>query len=274
MKKTMAFLHEKKRNGQKIVMLTCYDYVTAILQEKAGVDVIFVGDSVGTNVLGYESETEVSMDEIIYHLKLVKRGVHEAYLLADLPYNTYQDPLSALETAKILQSYGADGVKLEGIQPNVINTLHENGIEVWAHIGYNPQFHQKVAMQGKTYEHAVELTEGALELEQAGASMLVLELIPEELADVITKKIAIPTIGIAAGRYTDGQVLTVTDLLGMTPNKLHHTKKYMDFYAQALEAFRSYSNEVIHHTFPDESHVRHMKDTELIRLKEWLGTPL
>ncbi|MDF2815749.1 MAG: 3-methyl-2-oxobutanoate hydroxymethyltransferase, partial [Paenibacillus sp.] len=270
MKKTMAHLHEKKKNGQKIVMLTCYDYQTAILQEKVGVDVIFVGDSVGTNVLGYGSETEVSMDELIYHLKMVKRGVNEAYLLADMPYKTYEDPLVALENAKKLLSHGANGVKLEGIHPKIIKSLHENGIEVWAHIGYNPQFHKNIALQGKTYEHAIELIEGALELQHVGVSMLVLELVPEELANVITKRLIIPTIGIAAGRYTDGQVLIVSDILGSTPNKLHHTKKYMDFYSQALDAISCYSDEVRNNVFPDESHVRRMKETERVRLEEWL----
>lgn len=270
MKKTMAHLHEKKRSGQKIVMLTCYDYRTAVLQEQAGVDVIFVGDSVGTNVLGYGSETEVSLDEMLYHLKMVKRGVNDSYLLADMPYRTYEEPLAALETARKLLAQGADGVKLEGIQPYIIEFLSGHGIDVWAHIGYNPQFHRDVAVQGKTYEHATVLIEGALELQRAGASMLVIELVPEELADVITKRLSIPVIGIAAGRFTDGQVLSVNDMLGINPLKLRHTKQYMDFSGQALEAILSYSDEVRNAEFPVESQVRHMKEPELRRVEEWL----
>jgi 3-methyl-2-oxobutanoate hydroxymethyltransferase len=270
MKKTLTYLHDKKKNEQKIVMLTCYDYQSAVLQEQAGIDVIFVGDSVGTNVLGYESETFVSLDEIVYHLKMVKRGTDSAYLLADMPFNTYKNPVIALETAKILLSYGADGVKLEGIQPAIVNTLAEHGIEVWAHIGYTPQFHDSVAVQGKTVEQATELIQGAEKLYKAGASMLVLELVPEELAEIITKRIPIPTIGIGAGRYTDGQVLIVTDMLGYSSKKLRHATQYMDFRPQALQAFLAYSEEVRNCEFPQDHHVRHMKSTELFRLKEWL----
>lgn len=270
MKKTMAYLREMKNNGQKIAMLTCYDYPTAVLQEEAEVDVIFVGDSVGTNVLGYASETEVSLDEMIYHLKMVKRGVKEAYLLVDMPYRTYENPTAALETAQRLLSYGADGVKLEGFRKDIIGKLHDSGIEVCAHIGYNPQIHPKAAVQGKTYESAAELIEGALELQRAGASMIVLELMPEEVANVITGKLSIPTIGIGAGNGTDGQVLIVADMLGSSPRQFRHAKRYADFHAQALEAFRSYVIEVRDRSFPDEAHVRHMKEEERGRLDMWL----
>jgi len=270
MKKTMARLHEKKRSGQKIVMLTCYDYRMADLQEKAGVDIIFVGDSVGTNVLGYGSETEVALDEILYHLKMVRRGVHDAYLLADMPYRTYEEPDSALETARKLLAHGADGVKLEGMQPQIIELLSGQGIEVCGHIGYNPQFHRDVAVQGKTFEQGAALVAGALELQRAGASMLVLELMPEELAHAIAERLTIPAIGIAAGRFTDGQVLIVNDMLGMNPQKLRHAKQYMDFEGLALKAISDYADEVRSGAFPAESHVRHMKDTELQRVEAWL----
>ncbi|MBB6733853.1 3-methyl-2-oxobutanoate hydroxymethyltransferase [Cohnella zeiphila] len=270
MKKTMAYLHERKRSGQKIAMLTCYDYRTAVLQEEAGVDVIFVGDSVGTNVLGYESEKEVSLDEILYHLRMVKRGVRDAYLLADMPYRTYEEPSIALDTARRLLAAGADGVKLEGVQSRVVECLREQGIEVWGHLGYTPQFHSEVALQGKTFEQAAALAEGALELQRAGASMLVLELIPEELAEAVTKKLSIPTVGIASGRHTDGQVQIVNDMLGLTPRRLRHVKLYADFGEQALAAFRSYAEEVRQAEFPAEPHARHMNQSELRRLEDWL----
>lgn len=271
MKTTMAKLQEMKDDGRKIAMLTCYDYRTAVLQEAAGVDVVFVGDSVGTNVLGYDSETEVTLDEMLYHVKMVRRGVERAYLLADMPYRTYENPSSALETATRLLEHGADGVKLEGVQPSVIGYLREHGIETCAHIGYTPQYHREVAVQGKSFEHAVELIEGALELQRAGASMLVLELIPEELAAAITKRLRIPTIGIAAGRYTDGQVLSVNDMLGINPRKLRHVKLYADFSAQSLQAFRSYAEEVRNGAFPEESNARRMKEPEWRRVEEWLS---
>jgi len=270
MKKTMAYLHERKTNGHKIVMLTCYDYPTAVLQEKADVDVIFVGDSVGTNVLGYQSETQVSLDEMIYHLRMVRRGVSDAYLLVDMPYKTYEDPASALNTAQKLLSYGADGVKLEGFHPDVIKRLSDNRIEVCGHLGYNPQYHTKAAVQGKTQESASILIEEALQLQQAGASMLVLELMPDELAAIITNKLRIPTIGIGAGNRTDGQVLIVADMLGSNPQKLRHAKRYTEFGEQALSAFQAYADEVRRGAFPDESNVRHMKEEERAKLEIWL----
>jgi len=270
MKKTMARLHEMKASGRKIAMLTCYDYRTAVWQEQAGIDVVFVGDSVGTNVLGYESETDVSLDEMLYHLKMVRRGVRESYLLADMPYRTYEDPEAALKTARRLLDEGADGVKLEGVKPEIVAHLHAHGIETCAHIGYNPQFHREAAMQGKTFESAAELIEGALALQRAGASMLVIELVPEELAAIVARRLSIPTIGIAAGRHTDGQVLSVNDMLGLNPRRYRHAKTYADLGGQAREAVRAYAEEVRGGAFPAESNVRHMPEAELKRVEEWL----
>ena len=270
MKKTMAWLHERKRTGSKIVMLTCYDYRTAVWQEEAGVDVVFVGDSVGTNVLGYDAETEVTLEDMLYHLRMVRRGVNEAYLLADLPYRTYEDPQSALDNARRLLAQGADGVKLEGVKPDIVRKLREAGIEVCAHIGYTPQHHDAVAMQGKTFEDAVALIDGALALERAGASMLVVELVPEELAEALAKRLTIPTIGIAAGSSTDGQVLSVNDMLGINPRKLRHVKRYADFGARAQAAIRAYADDVRGSAFPEPSHARPMKEEEWRRLEEWL----
>lgn len=270
MKRTMAGLQAMKAGGQKIVMLTCYDYPTAVLQEEAGVDVIFVGDSVGTNVLGYASEKEVTLDDIVHHLRVVRRGVREAYLLADMPYRTYEDPRSALETARRLLACGADGVKLEGFRPDAVRALHGEGIEVCAHLGYNPQLHEKPALQGKTDESAAILLEEALDLERAGASMLVLELIPAELAGIVARRLSIPAIGIGAGGGTDGQVMIAGDLLGYSPRKLRHAKRYAEFRAQTSEAFAAYAREVRGGLFPDESHARHMPDDELLRLNRRL----
>lgn len=269
MAKNMSFLHSKKKSGQKITMLTCYDYPTAVLQDKAGLDVIFVGDSLGTNELGYEGETSVTLDEMIHHLKAVRRGVKDAYLLADMPYRTYENPNMALETAKKLINNGADGVKLEGTEEQVVSYLNKNNIEVWGHLGYNPQHHNKAAIQGKSFTTAKALVENASALQDAGANMLVLELVPEELGKVITEKLSIPTIGIGAGRFTDGQVLIVQDMLGITPFKLRHSKNYGDFGKLMLEAFKSYANEVKKGEFPQITNVRNMKDEELKKVMEW-----
>lgn len=267
----MDWLRESKSAGRKIVMLTCYDYRTAAWQEEAGVDVVFVGDSVGTNVLGYGSETEVSLEEMKYHLRMVRRGVREAYLLADMPYRTYETPDDALETARQLLALGADGVKLEGMHPAIVRHLAERGIEVCAHIGYTPQYHETVAMQGKTFEDAKALLEGALALERAGASMLVVELVPEEAAAALTRRLAIPTIGIAAGKHTDGQVLSVNDLLGINPRKLRHVKRYADVGERAQAAIRAYAEDVRQGAFPEASHSRPMQEEERRRLEEWLN---
>lgn len=266
---TMQELHRKKQMSRKITMLTCYDYPTALLQDKAGLDVIFVGDSLGTNELGYERETSVTLGEIVHHLKAVRRGVREAYLLADMPYRTYGDPKMAMITARELLSHGADGVKLEGMQEAVISHLAGSGIEVCAHLGYNPQFHEKAAVKGKTYDAARALLESAVTLQNAGASMIVLELIPEELGKAITETLTIPTIGIGAGRYTDGQVLIVHDMLGLTPHPLRHAKNYANAGEWMLQAFRAYAEEVTNGQFPQPANSRTMIDSERERFMSW-----
>lgn len=270
MKKNVQYLLGKKQNQQKIIALTCYDYTTAMLQDKAGVDVIFVGDSVGTNVLGYEDETQVTMDDIVHHLKAVRRGVKESFILADLPHLSYQTPEQALENSKRLISHGADCVKLEGLQENVVKCLIEHNIPVCGHLGLLPQSQQKKAVQGKTFDQAKEIITAAEKLEKLGIFMLVLELIPEELAQVVTKKLNIPTIGIGSGRCTDGQVLIVNDILGITPRKFRLAKKYQDFQTLTLDAIEKYSRDIEKNAFPAEENLRHMPETELNELNQWL----
>lgn len=198
MKKTPESLQQKKLQQQKITALTCYDYPTAILEDYAGIDVIFVGDSVGTNILGYEDETQVTMSDIVHHLKAVRRGVKESYLLADLPYKSYETPQQALENAQRLVENGADCVKLEGLRKDVIECLIKENIQVCGHLGLMPQTHQKKAVQGKNFDQAKEIISNAIQLEKLGIFMLVLELVPEELGQVITNKLQIPTIGIGS----------------------------------------------------------------------------
>jgi 3-methyl-2-oxobutanoate hydroxymethyltransferase len=270
MKKNADYLLKKKQSHQKIVALTCYDYPTALLEDQAGVDIIFVGDSVGTNVLGYENETEVTIDDIVHHLKAVKRGVEQCYILADLPYASYETPEQALENAMRLLSHGADGVKLEGLREEVIKHLVKHDIEVCGHLGLLPQTQQQKAIQGKTFEQAKELIEGALTLEKLGVFMLLLELIPEEVGQLITERAAVPTIGIGSGRFTDGQVLIVNDILGITPRKLRLAKKYQDYRTLTLQAIEQYKEDVEQNTFPSDDNVRHMTTEELQKLLEWL----
>jgi len=263
MKKTAAYLKQRKADGQKITMLTCYDYPTARWEEEAGVDIVFVGDSVGTNVLGYESEKEVTMDDMVHHLKAVRRGVTSAYLMVDTPYQSCETPDQALENAQRFLAHGADGVKVEGVKPDIVQRLADNGVEVCSHIGLTPQLQNRPSLQAKTAETAAQFAENAVRLEGAGATSLLFELVPEEVARHTTEAVAIPTIGIGAGRYTDGQVLVVLDLLGMNPDEFRHNKKYETLRDRALAAIGEYVAEVQAGSFPAEENFRHMAPNAL-----------
>ena len=271
MKKTAAYLREKKQRQERISALTCYDYPTALLEDKAGIDLIIVGDSVGTNILGYDDETQVTMDDIVHHLKAVKRGATSCYILADLPYATYETPEQALGNAQRLLDNGADGVKLEGQREAVVAYLVERGVPVSGHLGLLPQIHTQHTVQGKTFQQAQAILEGALALEKLGICMLVLELVPEELAQTISQRLTIPTIGIGAGRFTDGQVLVINDILGLTPFKLRLAKRYQDYQTLTLQAIQQYRQEVEQRQFPSEANARHMPEEELEKLNQWLS---
>ena len=270
MKKTAAILKEKKVRGDKITMLTCYDYPTAQWQEEEGIDVIHVGDSVGTNVLGYESEKEVTLDDIRHHLRAVRRGVTTAYLLADLPYGTCEDSLSALQSARVLLANGVDGVKLEGYKPEIIAHLVKHGIEVCAHLGLNPQIHVKKALQARNAESAMELLRQSVALQEAGAFMLVYELVPEEVAAEISTCLDIPTIGIGAGRFTDGQVLVVLDMLGINTFDLRHNRRYEEIRQRGTAAIRAFVKDVSLGRFPGVENVRHLPEKEADEFKKQL----
>lgn len=263
MKKTIEFLKDKKRRSVPITMMTCYDYPTACCLEKAGIDVVFVGDSVGTNILGYENETQVTMDDIEHHLKAVRRGIKDAYLLADLPYMAYSSREKALENAARLLKLGADGVKLEGPLLDIVESLSAQGIVVWGHLGLTPQTQTQKKLQAKSTDAAITLVENALEMERAGASIIVFEMIPEEVARAASELLSIPTIGIGAGRYTDGQVLIVCDMLGINEFDLRHSVKYEDFHGRALKALRQYAQDVLTGEFPGEDNARHLDQNVL-----------
>lgn len=268
MKKTIEYLINKKKLGEKITMLTCYDYPTAVIQEKAGIDIIFVGDSVGTNMLGYKSETEVTMDDMLHHLKAVRRGVENSFLPVDMPYKSYGTCDIALNNALLLIKAGAEAVKIEGRQEEVVEFLTSKKIDVIGHIGLTPQTHEKKRVKGKTFEQAKELYESAQSLQKAGIKLLVLEMVPEEVAKLISERLEIPTIGIAAGRYCDGQVQIINDLLGMTSRKLIHVKEYENYKESTYEAVRKYKEEVENLLFPQENNTRHMDVNELSKIKE------
>ena len=274
--RNLAMFAAKKRSAQKITMLTCYDYPTAVLQDEAGIDIVFVGDSVGTNVLGYQSEREVSMADMVHHLRAVRRGVQRAYLLCDLPYNAYATPSDALHNAQTLIDHGADGVKLEGgrEQVAVVQALVDHGIDVCGHIGYTPQtlsaIGKKVKVQGRRFEHATTLINDALALEAAGLQMIVLELVPDQLSRLITQRLRIPTIGIGAGAGCDGQVLVINDVLGITPFQTRLSKHYQHYRTLTAEAIAAYKREVEAQQFPAPENAWSMDDAELARVQQWI----
>jgi len=211
---------KRKANGERQAWLTAYDYPSARLLDETGIDLILVGDSLGMVVLGQKDTIDVTLGEMIHHLKAVRRGVSCSPVAVDLPSHTYDTPAQALESARLLVEAGADAVKLEGPLPEIIATLTKESIQVIGHLGMLPQhvreeggYHRK----GKSEEEAERLLQAALDLQAAGCCAIVLELVETSLSDKISKKLDIPTIGIGSGTVCDGQILVTTDLLGLQP---------------------------------------------------------
>jgi 3-methyl-2-oxobutanoate hydroxymethyltransferase len=263
-------LRRKKQRGEVITMLTAYDYPTALLVDRAGLDVILVGDSLGMVVLGYQNTLPVTMEDMLHHCKAVARGAQSALLIGDMPFMSYQvSPEEALRNAgRFLQEAGMDAVKLEGGQERLeaIHLIVSAGIPVMGHIGLTPQSVNQLGgyrPQGRNGKEALHLLEDALALEEAGCFSIVLESLPSRLAALISEKLEIPTIGIGAGPDCDGQVLVTHDLLGLfdrfTPR---FVKKYADLYNQMLIAFQVYRDEVQNHQFPAAEHCVDMPEDE------------
>jgi len=274
MKKTIKYLQDKKNNKKMITVLASYDYPTTILLEKAEIDIIILGDSVGTNILGYDNETQVTLNDMLHHTRAVKRGIKKIFLVVDMPYKTHETPREAVKNAKKLIDNGADAVKYEGIKENILIALKENNIKVMTHIGLNPQYDQEYMKQGKitkgkTFEEAKRIIEGAKYLERAGADLIILEKIPEKIAKIITENINIPTIGIGAGRYCDGQVLVINDIIGLNQKKYKHVKEYINLHDLLLDVIIKYKNDVESKIFPSEENINLIKVDELIKIKEW-----
>jgi len=251
-------IKEMKLKGEKIVMLTAYDYSTARLVDEAGIPLILVGDSLGMVVLGYESTIPVTIDEMLHHTRAVVRGTKQAMVIGDMPFMTYhvsvEDALR--NAARFIQEAGAQAVKLEGgvTVAEKVKRIVECGIPVMGHIGLTPQsIHQfgGFKMQGKTPEAAAKLLEDAKALEQAGAFAIVLETIPANLGRLITDKAAIPTIGIGAGPECDGQVQVINDILGSFSDFVpKHAKQYVKLTDIISKAVTRYRDEVKAGAFP------------------------
>jgi 3-methyl-2-oxobutanoate hydroxymethyltransferase len=270
MKKNIQDLLAKKKAGVRITMVTAYDFPTARIEDEAGVDAILVGDSVGTNVLGYASEQEVTLADMAHHTGAVSRGVQSAFLIADLPFRSADEPLQAETNARLLLGKGADCVKLEGWAEKrlVVEHLAKKSIAVCAHIGYNPQVHgMKAKIFGATAAEARALIESARMLEEAGAVLIIMEKLPEEVAGIISERLTIPTIGIGSGRRCNGQVLVVNDILGISPRAFKHARAFANFHALAQEAVRGYTDAVEKGEFPGEENFRHIDARELEKLQ-------
>ncbi len=253
---------EMKTHGEKIVAVTAYDAPTARAETEAGVDVILVGDSVGVNVLGYSHEREVTLADMVHHIAAVRRGAPQAYVIGDLPYATYDTAEQAIESARALRAAGADCVKFEGAQPDLVRTLVAEGFEVCCHLGLESQHHDVKRRQGKTAAAARKLLDDALALDAAGQSFLVLELVPVEVAARITKAIRAPTIGIGSGPSTSGQVLVVNDLAGITERDFKHNRRYGDLGRVLRAAVGGYARDVRAGRFPGPEHAFHMEEQE------------
>lgn len=256
-KVTVPRLEARKLTGPKIAALTAYDHPTGLLADEAGIDVILVGDSLASAALGYENTLLVSLEEMLVAMRAVKRAVRRALLVGDLPFGTYQrGTASAMDAAVAFVKAGAEAVKLEGGRRRVdlVRHLVENEVPVMGHIGLTPQSVHAMGgykVQGKNAEAARGLLEDALALEEAGAFAVVIEGVPSHVAEAITARVGIPTIGIGAGSACDGQILVVGDLLGITPGKKpKFVRQYLDFRSLALDAIRAWRRDVAEGEFP------------------------
>ena len=272
-------LLEMKRVGERIGMLTAYDYPTARILDRAGVDVILVGDSLGMVVLGYESTVFVTLEDMIHHIKAVVRGTKKAFVIGDLPFGSYSEsPAQAVRSAtRLIKEGGCAAVKLEGgieVAP-AVRAITEAGIPVVGHVGLLPQSAAKVGgfkVQARTAEDAADLLEGGRALEKAGTFMVIIEAVPAPVGESLSRSLAVPVVGIGAGPGCDGQVLVTPDMLGVqddfTPRFL---KRYAGLSSTMEGAVREYLSEVKSGAFPDEEHSYPMDPEEAARIKRGEG---
>jgi 3-methyl-2-oxobutanoate hydroxymethyltransferase len=258
---TVDAVARMKANGEKICMLTAYDFPTASFLDQAGIDIVLVGDSLGMVVLGYENTLKVTMEEMLHHCKAVSRGVNRAFTVADMPFLSYTTPQQALENAgRFIQEADMNSVKIEGGREMApcVERIVSAGIPVMGHIGYTPQHSLKFGkqiVQGREEEKAKKLIDDAVALEQAGAFSIVLECVPRALALKITQSVGVPTIGIGSGPDCGGQVLVTNDLLGLYEKILPgFVKKYADIGSDMKNAFAQYIEDVRSGTFPTDEH--------------------
>lgn len=267
---TLLDIAKKHREGTPLTMVTAYDYTSAFFVDKAAVDVILVGDSLGMVMLGRNNTTEVTMDEMLHHCKAVARGTKRAFVVGDLPFGSFEvSPQEAVRNACRLVKEGAvSAVKLEGgkVRTNTVRAIVDAGIPVIGHVGLTPQTAASFGgfrVQGKSAQAAASIFEDALALQEAGCSALVIEFVPELLGQAITKGLTIPTFGIGAGRHTSGQVLVYHDMLGMYPDFTpKFCKQFANIGEEISKGLTSFKQEVESHQFPATVHTFSMKNEE------------
>ncbi|WZL75071.1 3-methyl-2-oxobutanoate hydroxymethyltransferase [Clostridiaceae bacterium 35-E11] len=274
-KVTTQKLKKMKEKGEKISMTTAYDYPTAYFVDKAGIEIILVGDSLAMTVLGFDSTVPVTMDEMLHHIKPVVKGAPNPLIVGDLPFGSYNvsKEQAIMNATRLMKEGGCDTVKLEGgvEMAEVVKAIVDAGVPVMGHIGLTPQTVSKLGgfkVQGKGAEAAEALLEDALALERAGAWGLILECIPEELGKLITQKVSIPTIGIGGGRHCDGQVLVFHDMFGLFEKFLpKFVKQYANLGEEIVKGLEVFKAEVREGKFPEDAHVfGGVKEEELKRL--------
>jgi 3-methyl-2-oxobutanoate hydroxymethyltransferase len=272
---TVKSFDKAKKEGDKISMLTAYDYSIAKIVDRAGIDSILVGDSLGMVMQGHDSTLSVTLDEIIYHTKNVKRALNRAFLIADMPFMSYHiSPQQAVENAgRIIKEGGAEAVKLEGGVKfaDTIKAIVDANIPVMGHIGMTPQSVNVFGgfkVRGKNEKQAQRILDDAKLLEELGVFSITLECVPDVLAKMITENLNIPTIGIGAGKYCDGQVLVINDMLGLYDDLLpKFVKKYANLAQDADEAIKEYIKEVKDGDFPSDDYTYHVKQEVIDQIK-------
>jgi 3-methyl-2-oxobutanoate hydroxymethyltransferase len=256
---TLTHLHRYKKACEKISCIALYDAAMAAIAEKAGIDIILVGDSLGMTVQGHTSTLPVTIEHMIYHTAAVARGNKKSLIMSDMPFMTYATPTQAMENAAYLMQAGAHMVKLEGGNwlTETVKMLSERGIPVCAHLGLTPQSVNKLGgyrVQGRDDQQALQIFNDATELAHAGADLLVLECVPQALATKITTEVDIITIGIGAGAATHSQVLVANDMIGITTSPPKFSKNFLASYGTIEDAFAGFAKEVKAGSFPEDEH--------------------
>ena len=248
----------QKKGKEKIIMLTAYDYQMAKILDGTGIDLILVGDSLGMVVQGHSNTKSVTMNDMIYHVKTVARGVKKTPIIGDMPINSWNTKEDGLRNAEQFLEAGAHGVKIEGNAPEVVKALVDAEIPVMGHVGMLPQMAETYRVKGKKSEEAEEIFRDALGLDKLGVFSIVLECIPKNLAKKITQNVKAPTIGIGAGKYCDGQVLVINDMLGLDECfKPKFVKRYTHLNEVIKNAVAEFTEDVLAAKYPDEEHTYH-----------------